>query len=110
MDSSQRALQTNGNLFSSLEFLFEFLAVNRKIFKRIERCEYWSKWNVLYINRYIIHFTSIALDKLYKLMWSLLQISESFFELASYNFFEVIVALGLCKRGGGGIGAEQHAF
>ena len=43
-------------------------------------------------------------------MWSLLQISESFFELASYNFFEVIVALGLCKRGGGGIGAEQHAF
>ena len=28
----------------------------------------------------------------------------------SYNFFKIIVALGLCKRGGGGICAEQHAF
>ena len=26
------------------------------------------------------------------------------------QFFKIIVALGLCKRGGGGICAEQHAF
>ena len=38
----------------------------------------------------------------------LFQISESFFELVA--IFEIIVALGLCKRGGGGIFAEQHAF
>ena len=26
------------------------------------------------------------------------------------NFFKIIVALGLCMQGGGGICAEQHAF
>ena len=39
MDSSQRALQTN-----------EILTENRKIYKRVEWHEYWSQWNVLYIN------------------------------------------------------------
>ena len=28
----------------------------------------------------------------------------------SYNFFLIIVALGLCMRGGGGICADQHVF
>ena len=36
------------------------------------------------------------------------QISESFFELVT--FLKIIVALGLFKRGGGGICAEQHPF
>ena len=34
------------------------------------------------------------------------QISELFFELVT--IFKIIVALGLCKLGGGGICAEQH--
>ena len=39
-----------------------------------------------------------------------LQILESFFELVTFfSFFQIIVALGLCKQGGGGICAE-HAF
>ena len=33
---------------------------------------------------------------------------ESFFELVT--FFKIIVALGLCKPGLGGICAEQHAL
>ena len=40
MDLSRRALQTIGKLFSNFKFVFEFLAENRKIFKRIARCEY----------------------------------------------------------------------
>ena len=40
MDLSQRALQTNGNLFSSFELVFEILAENQKILKRTERREY----------------------------------------------------------------------
>ena len=35
-------------------------------------------------------------------------ISESFFELTT--IFKIIVVLGLCMRGGGGICADQHAF
>ena len=38
MDSSQQALQTNEKLFFKL--VFEILADNRKMFKRIERREY----------------------------------------------------------------------
>ena len=37
MVSSQRALQTNENLFSIFEFVLEFLAENRKIFEQIAR-------------------------------------------------------------------------
>ena len=33
MNSSQRALQTNGTLFSNFEFVFEFLAENKKKIK-----------------------------------------------------------------------------
>ena len=40
MDLSQRALQSNGKLFSNCNFVFEILAENRKIFKRIARREY----------------------------------------------------------------------
>ena len=48
MDSSQRALQTNGKLY--FKFVFELMAGNRKIFKRIaRRDEYCSKCNVLNI-------------------------------------------------------------
>ena len=47
MDSSQRALQTNGKLFPNLEIVFELMAENRKIFKLIAKSEYWSKYNVL---------------------------------------------------------------
>ena len=40
MDSLQRALQTNGKLFSNFNFVFELMAENRKILKRIEEREY----------------------------------------------------------------------
>ena len=53
MDSSQRDLQAKGKLFSNFEFILEFLAENRKIFKRIERCEYWSKLNIVIIYQWI---------------------------------------------------------
>ena len=53
-------------------------------------------------------YKSIRLDKLYKLRESFFQVSESFFELAT--FLKIIVALLSCMRGGGGICAEQHAF
>ena len=40
MDSSQRALQTNGKIFSNFDLVFEFLAEKRKFSKRIVRREY----------------------------------------------------------------------
>ena len=54
MDSSLRALQTNGKFFFNFILVFEILAEN--IFKTIARREYWSNW--------------IRIDKLYKLMKS----------------------------------------
>ena len=52
----------------------------------------------------------IRLDKLYKQIESFFQIPDAFFELVSYNFLKIIVALGSCMRGGGGICADRHAF
>ena len=49
----------------------------------------------------------IRLNKLYNLMESFLQMSELFFELTKKN--KMIVLLGLCKQGGGGICVDQHA-
>ena len=43
MDLSQRALQTNENIFSYFELVFDFFAKKKKIFKQIEGY-------VLYIN------------------------------------------------------------
>ena len=70
---SQRALQTNGKWFSN----FEFFAENRKNFKRIERREYLSNCNVLYINGFV------SQRALKKLMENFFPISESFFELVT---------------------------
>ena len=39
-DFSQRALQTNGKLFSHFKFVFEIIAENRKLLKQITRLEY----------------------------------------------------------------------
>ena len=66
MDSSQRALQTYGKLYTNFKFVFEFLAENRKFFKRKARREYW--WNC---------------NELYKLM-------ESFFFFFFLLFFEIL--------------------
>ena len=57
-------LQTDGKLFSN--FIFELMAKNQKIVKRIERREYCSKCIVIY--------QWICLDKLYKLVESFFQI------------------------------------
>ena len=40
MDSSQRALQTNGKLISNFEFIFELMSENQKILHRMVRLEY----------------------------------------------------------------------
>ena len=40
----------------------------------------------------------------------LFQISESFFELTAIFYNNSGLGLGLCKRGGGGICADQHTF
>ena len=50
LDLSQQALQINGKFFWNSKLVFEILAANWKIFKLIERCEYWPNCNVLYIN------------------------------------------------------------
>ena len=47
MDSSQRALQTNGKLFSNVKFVFESLAENQKNIRMNTRREYRSNYNVL---------------------------------------------------------------
>ena len=50
MDSSQPDPQINGKFFSKFELVFDILDENRKIFKPIAKSEYYSKFNVLYIN------------------------------------------------------------
>ena len=40
MGLSQRALQTNGKLFSNFEWVFEFLVENHNFFKIIAKHEY----------------------------------------------------------------------
>ena len=40
MDLIQRALQTNGFVFSNFDLVFKFSAENRIFFKRIARREY----------------------------------------------------------------------
>ena len=50
------------SLVSNFKLVFDILVKNWKIFKRIERCEYWSNCDVLAIYQWI------RLDKLYKQM------------------------------------------
>ena len=52
IDLYQRALQTNGKLFSNFEFVFEILTDNRNILKRKAKSEYRSNCNALYINEF----------------------------------------------------------
>ena len=94
MESPQRDLQTNEKLFSNFKLVLEILGENWKIFKRIERREYWSKWNVIYNNGF-------DYCEAFSKFWN--HFSNQLL------FFKIIVALGLCKRGGGGICAEQQA-
>ena len=78
---------------SNFKLVFELLAKNQKKFKQMARREYWSKCNVLYINRFVK-----TNEKLF------FSISESFFEYL--RFFKIIVALGLGMWGGEGICAS----
>ena len=75
MDLSRQALPTYGFFFFKFQIHFRINGRNHKVFKRIARCKYLSKCNVLYLYQWI------RLDKLYRLMESFLQISKSFFEL-----------------------------
>ena len=91
MESSQRALQTNGKNFIKFQFRF-------RIANWLKTEKYSNRVN---IDQAAIYYVSnIRLDKLYKLL-------ESFFfnfrnHFPNYlQFFETIVALGLCKRDGG---------
>ena len=98
MDLSRWFLQTN-----EFFFFFFFLIIDRKPKNIQANSEAW----ILVKLQCVIH-QWIRLDELYNLIESFIQISESFFKLT--NFFEIIVELGLCMRGGGGICADQHAF
>ena len=93
--------KNKGKLCSNFEFVFELLAENWKIFKLIDRREYWWNCNVLFING----FVSTCSKNLWKFFFLF---SESFSELTT--IFLIIVALGLCMWGGGGICADQHTF
>ena len=80
IDSSQLVQQTNGKLFfSNFKFVFKLLAENRKIFKWSKwsaRREYWSKCNILYINKFV---STSSMNR-----WkAFFQISESFFDLTT---------------------------
>ena len=76
MDSSQQALLTNGKLFLKFKLVFKLLAGNRKNIQT--NSEVW----ILIKAQYII-YQWILLDMLYKLMESIFQISELFFELTT---------------------------
>ena len=93
-----RKWATNGKLF----FKFRILGQKTKIFKWIAYPEYWSsKCNVLYMD--------LSRQALLQTNGKLLSNFGIIFRI-NYNFFKIIVALGLCMRGGGGICADQHAF
>ena len=64
MDSSQRALQNNENIF--LQIRFRVNGQKQKILKRIVRREYWFEYCYIYI----VIYKWICLDKLYKQMES----------------------------------------
>ena len=49
MDLSRQTLQTNENIYSNFQFIFE----NQKIFKLIARLEYLSNYNLVYINGFV---------------------------------------------------------
>ena len=78
MDSSQQALQTNEKLFSNFELVFKILTENQKIFKIIERSEYWSNCNVY-----------VSMDSS---NWAL-QTNEKF--LFNFNF---VFELAICQK------------
>ena len=73
MDSSQRALQTNGKLISN-----SFSNYRRKP----ENIQTNSEARIL-LKFHCVIYQSIRLDKLHKLMQGFLQISELFFELTT---------------------------
>ena len=75
MDSSQRALQTNGKIFSNFEFVFEFLAENHFFFFQ-KNSEAWILIKLQCVIYQWIRFNE--LNELYKQM-------ESFF-----FYFEVV--------------------
>ena len=75
--------------FQIFEFVFELLAENWKILKRIARRGYWSKCNVLYVNGFVLTY-SITL-------WKIFKFGNHFFNWI--QFFKIIAALGLCMRG-----------
>ena len=74
----------NGKLFTNFKLVFESLAENQKIFKRILMREYWWKCNALYING----FDLTRSTKLWKAFFLIL---ESYFELRGPTPFEDMI-------------------
>ena len=74
MDSSRRALWTNEKLFLNFKLVCEILGENTKNIHMNS-----DSWILIKLRCVTYQWT--RLDKLYKLMESFLQISESFFEL-----------------------------
>ena len=82
MDSCQRALQTNEKLFWNSKLVFVICAKNRKIFKWIEKREYWSKWNVpiSYVSMDLTRQDLQTNVKLFSNFWIIYWISYNFFK------------------------------
>ena len=89
-----------------MESFYQILNSFSKFWPKTEK--YSKELRGVNIDQIEMCYKWIRLNELYKLMESCFQISESFFD--SVTIIKIIVAFGLCKRGGGGICAEQHAF
>ena len=89
-------------LFSNFEFIFEiFRRKPKNIQTNSETCKIFKVQCVSYIS---MDFTRQALQINGKLIKFRNHFSKKLLN------FKIILALGLCKRGGGVICAEQHAF
>ena len=100
--------QKTKNIQKNIEYWrIEYLYIQKK---KIERKRKYSKeykaWLLIKVKCIIYQW--IWLDKLYKLMWSFFQISESFFELV--EFFQNNSGVRFTQPRRGGICAEQNAF
>ena len=105
MDQSQRALLTNRKLFIC-KFLIRFRFFGRKP-NNIQRN---SEALILIKVQCVIIYQWIRLDKLYKLIERYFSNFGIIFTNRLQFFLKIIVALGLCMQGGGGICVDKHAF
>ena len=89
---------------SSFKLVFKLMAGNQKMLKWIESREYWSKCNVLYINRFVLTSSTNWWKAFFKF-----RISFQNFDWKPRNI-KRLTKFCLCKRGRRCIRADQVAF